>query len=84
MRGRTHCWQLLSSPEKMYVIPPEAVLECRGVCMCVQTFAEAERSQWACTEREWEEEKEQILNSLVGCGQDMDFTQDTEVHALGP
>lgn len=50
--------------------------------MCVQTFAEAERSQWACTEREWEEEKEQILNSLVGCGQDMDFTQDTEVRAL--
>ena len=50
------------------------------VCVCVQTFAEAERSQWLCTEREWEEEKEQILNSLVGSGHDLDFTQDTEVH----
>ena len=48
--------------------------------MCVlQTFAEAERSQWLCCEREWEEEKEMILNSLVGTGQELELTRDSEV-----
>ena len=55
---------------------------------CVlQTFAEAERSQWLCSEREWEEEKEMILNSLVGTGQELELTKDTEVchaHFLQP
>ncbi|CAI8034729.1 Nuclear pore complex protein Nup93 [Geodia barretti] len=48
------------------------------------TFAEAERSQWLCCEREWEEEKEMILNSLVGTGQELELTRDSEVYRGSP
>lgn len=41
------------------------------VPVCLQTFADADRRQWQGMEDEWEKEKEQILNSLLGSGQDI-------------
>ncbi|CAH3176978.1 unnamed protein product [Porites lobata] len=44
------------------------------------TFNQAERHQWSCMENEWEKEKEKILNSLLGAGQEsLDFAVETEV-----
>lgn len=45
-----------------------------------KTFNQAERHQWSCMENEWEKEKEKILNSLLGAGQEsLDFAVETEV-----
>ena len=35
-----------------------------------QTFSEADQRQWQSMESNWEEEKEKILNSLLGSNQD--------------
>ncbi|XP_062501933.1 nuclear pore complex protein Nup93-like isoform X2 [Corticium candelabrum] len=35
-----------------------------------KTFKQAEEHHWRCVQTEWEEEKQQILNSLLGMGQD--------------
>ncbi|XP_020602897.1 nuclear pore complex protein Nup93-like [Orbicella faveolata] len=44
------------------------------------TFNQAERHQWSCMENEWEKEKEKILNSLLGAGQEtLDFSAEAEV-----
>lgn len=44
------------------------------------TFNQAEKHQWACMESEWEKEKEKILNSLLGAGQEtLDFSGEAEV-----
>lgn len=44
------------------------------------TFNQAEKHQWSCMEKEWEKEKEKILNSLLGAGQEsIDFAAETEV-----
>ncbi|XP_058967670.1 nuclear pore complex protein Nup93 [Pocillopora verrucosa] len=44
------------------------------------TFNQAERHQWSCMESEWEKEKEKILNSLLGAGQEtLDFSGEAEV-----
>ena len=45
----------------------------------VQTFAEAERHHWKSMEREWEKEKEKILNSLLGSTQELEFPTEAEV-----
>ena len=48
--------------------------------LCNQTFNQAERHQWSCMENEWEKEKEKILNSLLGAGQEtLDFSAEAEV-----
>ena len=48
-----------------------------------QTFEETERRHWECMENEWEREKQKILNTLLGSGQDtIDFQPDTEVLLL--
>ena len=44
-----------------------------------QTFADAERHHWDSMEKEWEKEKEKILNSLLGSNQEMEFPTETEV-----
>ena len=45
-----------------------------------QTFEETERRHWECMENEWEREKQKILNSLRGLGQDtIDFQPESEV-----
>ena len=50
-------------------------------CCNNKTFNQAERHQWSCMENEWEKEKEKILNSLLGAGQEsLDFAVETEVH----
>ena len=38
--------------------------------MC-QTFAEVEAQHWKCVSEEWEREKERILGSLLGGGQEL-------------
>lgn len=44
------------------------------------TFNQAEKHQWSCMENEWEKEKEKILNSLLGAGQEsIDFSAESEV-----
>ncbi|XP_005108355.1 nuclear pore complex protein Nup93 [Aplysia californica] len=44
------------------------------------TFEEVERRQWECMENEWEREKQKILNSLLGSGQEsFEFQQDPEL-----
>lgn len=44
------------------------------------TFNQAEKHQWSCMENEWEKEKEKILNSLLGAGQEsLDFAAEAEV-----
>jgi hypothetical protein len=46
----------------------------------LQTFEETERRHWECMENEWEREKQKILNSLRGLGQDtIDFQPESEV-----
>ena len=45
-----------------------------------QTFAEAERHHFKSMEREWEKEKEKILNSLLGSTQELEFPTEAEVH----
>lgn len=46
----------------------------------LQTFDEVERRHWECMENEWEREKQKILNSLRGLGQDtVDFQPESEV-----
>ena len=48
-----------------------------------QTFTEADKRQWLSMEGEWEKEKEKILNSLLGSGQDfLELPSQNEVHAL--
>ncbi|KAJ8303074.1 hypothetical protein KUTeg_019470 [Tegillarca granosa] len=43
------------------------------------TFQETERRHWECMENEWEREKQKILNSLRGLGQDTyDFQPESE------
>lgn len=43
------------------------------------TFQETERRHWECMENEWEREKQKILNSLRGFGQDTyDFQPESE------
>ena len=45
-----------------------------------QTFEEVERRHWECMENEWERDKQKILNSLLGSGQDsFEFQHDPEV-----
>ncbi len=44
-----------------------------------QTFAEAERHHWESMEREWEKEKEKILNSLLGSAQELEFPIEPKV-----
>ena len=46
----------------------------------VQTFVEAERHHWKSMEREWDKEKEKILNSLLGTTQELEFPTEAEVH----
>ncbi|KXJ26896.1 nuclear pore complex protein Nup93 [Exaiptasia diaphana] len=44
------------------------------------TFSQSERHQWNCMESEWEKEKEKILNSLLGAGQEtLGFPSEPEV-----
>ncbi|KAK3744462.1 hypothetical protein QZH41_012886 [Actinostola sp. cb2023] len=44
------------------------------------TFSRSEQHQWSCMENEWEKEKEKILNSLLGAGQEtLDFPSEPEV-----
>lgn len=44
------------------------------------TFNQAEKHQWSCMEKEWEKEKEKILNSLLGAGQEsLDLAAEAEV-----
>ena len=50
--------------------------------MFVQTFAEAERAGWKSMEREWEREKEKILNSLLGSTQELEFPTEAEVQNI--
>lgn len=45
----------------------------------LQTFADAERHHWQSMTGEWEREKEKILNSLLGPGQELDFPTEVEV-----
>ena len=48
-----------------------------------QTFTEADKRQWLSMEGEWEKEKEKILNSLLGSGQDfLELPSQNEVHVL--
>lgn len=43
------------------------------------TFEETEKQHWECMENEWEREKQKILNTLLGSGQEtIDFQPDTE------
>ncbi|XP_055955710.1 nuclear pore complex protein Nup93 [Patella vulgata] len=43
------------------------------------TFEEVERRQWESLENEWEREKQKILNTLLGSGQEtLDFQPETE------
>ncbi|VDI79073.1 Hypothetical predicted protein, partial [Mytilus galloprovincialis] len=47
------------------------------------TFDEVERRHWECMENEWEREKQKILNSLRGLGQDtVDFQPESEERYL--
>ncbi|XP_059162487.1 nuclear pore complex protein Nup93-like [Physella acuta] len=44
------------------------------------TFEEVDRRHWECMENEWEREKQRILNSLLGSGQEsFEFQQDPEM-----
>ena len=49
-----------------------------------QTFTEAERHHWQNMEGGWEKEKEQILNSLLGSSQDVDFPSESDVLQATP
>lgn len=49
------------------------------------TFEETERRHWECMENEWEREKQKILNSLRGLGQDtVDFQPESESFLADP
>lgn len=49
------------------------------------TFEETERRHWECMENEWEREKQKILNSLRGLGQDtVDFQPESESFLAEP
>ncbi|XP_052062169.1 nuclear pore complex protein Nup93-like [Mytilus californianus] len=49
------------------------------------TFDEVERRHWECMENEWEREKQKILNSLRGLGQDtVDFQPESESFLAEP
>ncbi|KAK3085381.1 hypothetical protein FSP39_002489 [Pinctada imbricata] len=49
------------------------------------TFEEAEKRHWECMENEWEREKQKILNSLRGLGQDtLDFQPESESFVAEP
>ena len=48
----------------------------------MQTFSDAVRHHRHSMEREWESEKEKILNSLLGSSQDLEFPSETEVHKI--
>jgi len=49
------------------------------------TFEEVERRHWECMENEWEREKQRILNSLLGSGQDsFEFPHDSELQGQEP
>ena len=51
--------------------------------LVLKTFNQAEKHQWSCMENEWEKEKEKILNSLLGAGQEsIDFSAESEVLLL--
>ncbi|XP_069113478.1 nuclear pore complex protein Nup93-like [Argopecten irradians] len=49
------------------------------------TFEETERRHWECMENEWEREKQKILNSMRGPGQDtFDFQPESESFLADP
>ncbi|OWF34740.1 Nuclear pore complex protein Nup93 [Mizuhopecten yessoensis] len=49
------------------------------------TFEETEKRHWECMESEWEREKQKILNSLRGLGQDtLDFQPESESFLADP
>ncbi|XP_065827806.1 nuclear pore complex protein Nup93-like [Oscarella lobularis] len=47
-------------------------------------FEEAERHHWQCIRSEWEEEKQQILSSLLGTGQDITLSLPGEHESFNP
>ena len=47
-----------------------SIVRCWHALVC-QTFAEVEAQHWKCVSEEWEREKERILGSLLGGGQEL-------------
>lgn len=51
----------------------------------VKTFDETARHHWDSMEKEWESEKQKILNALVdSAGETVDFIQDSDVCTYWP
>lgn len=54
-------------------------IDVEDICYFFKTMEMAEQHQWQFMVTEWEKEKVKILNHLIGSGEDIAVTDDTEV-----